>query len=817
MVNELRKGVVYSFDTKDYLIIGSTCVNDTLFYQCIEVNEYALNTMSKPFFSEDSALAKVRINYLLEDKTQSLISQLSERQANWTSETHPLHRTKTLQDIVWFKEQFEITKKLVYFELLKDLCSNPLEHDGVITEFKNLMKSFSELDAFIQNLNLGSTVPKLYSSIINLDSYIEPIEFVGSVYTNKCEVIDVIKANYPINSEREAIFAIFYVSISGQPDLAQYFLCCKSNNNLIYIPFKACKPRFETRFISNPKLGQLSRSAPYEWVSKENELQNWLTCMANSLAVKFPGLEELRGEEVELSDFVNSQLFASNPEKIEFIAFDLRSRLETSEARFNGTYKDHIRIVLEGFLSGELIQKDFFLMYENGEVTVPYTRKGSNRTNEITLFLEDYDLDELLVPIDMKYYVDSTYKDLLHKAAKFSSSKDSNFSVPVYPSEYRLAYEYCFNNTSSLDNIRQVLTKHLLEKGDKTQDDISELVDKTVNLLRVRFKQTPLVLPKRYKQSNLWLTILETLSMVDGVYEVPNHVAKQIEAFKAENVNYNLEAILTSDDGYKVIWDIPDDQKDNRLEPHAWLLQMTVKNEAHHPVLEEISTAIDIEESEIVYINSNAKSLGLIPKSVFASSTEKKDALDKVLTGSELESVLNYYLHPSQESINSMTSKLEDFAGLALYGTEQSTISVFLPYGMVIDNGMLLYIGMYAKQFANLIYQYNSDFNIEEDRLVHVLDDLYGHTYVQASSDAEILEIHKSCLKNEAVWQDDTVMLASEFFDALPNEKSHFVCLVKLSNPVNKVAPNFLEAIEINGVYLSPDFEKLKLLMKPIN
>lgn len=775
-LNSLSVGDVYQrihpVDGKHYLVTGIVCQKGETYIQSCEIKFSGNPEFKLPFYLTKTMLDG-HFKFLF---TLDTLIEKNEIKLNEALTQFDLTNNKYRVMQYSWKEQnaariiSSYRARLFYFEQLRATYSGNLQSDTE-NQFHEFQAFKSKADDFALRVHqkAGKTTVQICPNLLCLDAVADLAQIDS---TDLTPVIWNYFRHVPTSVDRGRVSLVLaYRSVKGFPDLAEYYLMmgCKKAFMPEYLTFKGAKPRFNTELQLSSQHGDLKNIMPLRMNGDAFLLQDWLSTL----------LERIRFHHSKL-EMVESICEQPKPvlpvvKNMQYIFFDLASRLELSEVRFDTSLPQDCQKLFNGILYGEAEQTEFVLQYKNGAITLPWKSNEDKLDYKTEINLAAIGLDEDLLLCDFKLLHLTGNDDVYTELRSWAITYLPVFSIdcPVYHKEYKLALDYKADLIKNRNFVTQAINQYLLDcKPALSGQKACELSMQAMAILDKQFQFKPFTLQEDYTHTQEWASVKQIIDNLLGDSQIPEEIMQIIrEKEQCLIDSYNLEAIVYGNVGVSAYFSTK--TPDDRMEPFAWVKEFTVKYDSLVSCFKEVDCAVLLQFVKFAYLRNHPDNiLGRQQSRFFISSTDKYLAMQYVQPG-RVKSILNIFKDMDQQRLDKLHEIFENTSTELLNNKVMCDISWFVPYAIIEHGGELYYAGYYNKHFVSMLGQYQNQLNIRKDKLLNTLDGIYGMRLATSMDEDAIQDYLRSLIDDQSgatshalIRRDDYAPLSVQKFQA---------------------------------------------------
>lgn len=730
-LNSLAVGDIYQHihpsDGKYYLVTGVVCLKGETYIQSVVINFSGNRDFHLPFYLTETMLdGHFKFLFTLDTLIEKNQIKLNEALTHFDLANNKYRVMRyTWKDQNTARVISSYREKLFYFEQLRAIYTGDVNNDTEyqFLEFQTFKDKVDEFATRVQK-KAGKAYVQVCPNLLCLDS-VTPLAKVDS--TDMTTVIWNYFRHVPKSVDRKRISLVLaYRSVEGFPDLAEYYLMLGFKNAFMpeYLIFKGAKPRFNTELQISSQHGDLKNLMPLRMNGDAFSLQDWLSTLLERIQFNHPRLE--------MVESICEQPKPVLPlvKNMQYIFFDLASRLELSELRFDNSQPQEQQQLFNAILYGEAIQTDFILQYKNGCVTLPWKScNDETKSQENTaLNLAALGLDEDLLLCDFTQFDLTGDDDVYTKLGNWAVSYLPVFSIDCLVShkEYKLALDYKGDLKKNRDFVTRSINQYLLERKPELPGQKAwELVIQAMAILDKQFQFKPFKLQEDYASTEEWASVKQVVDTLLGDSQIPEKIMQIIRKKEQSLIDsYDLEAIVYGNAGVSAYFSTK--TPDDRMEPYAWVKEFTVKYDSLVSCFKEVDCAVLLQFVKFAYLRNHPDNiLGRQQSRFFISSTDKYLTMQYIHPG-RVNTLLNAFKDMNQDRLDTLFELFETVANDLLNNKVLCDISWFIPYAVIEQGGELYYAGHYNKHFVSMLGQYRDRLNINKEKLLNILDGIYG-------------------------------------------------------------------------------------------
>ena len=771
-LNSLAVGDVYQHihpgDGKYYLVTGVVCLKGETYFQSCEINFSGSSDFKLPFYLTETMLdGHFKFLFTLETLIEKNQVKLNEALTQFDLANNKYRvmryswKDKNTAHLI-----SKYRARLFYFEQLRAIYTGNL-NDDTENQFHEFQAFKDKVDDFGMRVHkkAGESSVQICPNLLCLDA-------VTNLAQLDCIDMTPVIWNYfrhvPNSIERDrASLVLAYRSVEGFPDLAEYYLMLGFKNAFMpeYLTFKGAKPRFNTELQLSSQHGRLKNLMPRRMNGDAFLLQDWLSTLLERIRLHHPKLE-----------MVESTCEQPKPalpvvKNMQYIFFDLASRLELSEVRFDSSLSQDYQQLFNAILYGEAKQTEFVLQYKDGSVTLPWISKEDNFEFKTVIDLAAIELDEDLLLCDFKLFDLSGNNDVYTKLGNWAVSFLPVFSLDclVYHKEYKLALDYKADLKKNRDFVTKSINQYLLERQPElTGQEAWELVIQAMAILEKQYQFKPFTLPEDYASTEEWASVKQVIDNLLGDSQIPEEIMQIIRKKEQSLIDsYDLEAIVYGNAGVSAYFSTK--TPDDRMEPYAWVKEFTVKYDSLVSCFKEVDCAVLLQFVKFAYLRNHPDNiLGRQQSRFFISSTDKYLTMQYIHPG-RVNTLLNAFKDMNQDRLDTLFELFETVANDLLNNKVLCDISWFIPYAVIEQGGELYYAGHYNKHFVSMLGQYRDRLNINKEKLLNILDGIYGMRLATSMDEDAIqdyllslIEDNSGAIAHALIRRDDYIPLTAQ-------------------------------------------------------
>ncbi|MCP0917752.1 hypothetical protein MUB04_14550 [Acinetobacter indicus] len=816
-LNILSVGDIYQHinpnDGKYYLVTGVVGLKGNTYIQSVLITLSESSDFKLPFYLTETMLDG---HYKFICTLDALIQE-HQIKLNEALIEHDLHNNKyrvmrySWSDVNTARVISSCRTRLFYFEQLQAIYSGNIHSDveSQFLEYRIFKDKVDEFGLHIQKKADKETV-QICPNLLCLDS-VTPLAQVDSTDLTSMTWNQFQHVPQSVDRDRHSL-VLSYRSVEGFPDLAEYYLMlgCKGVFMPEYLTFKGAKPRFSTELQLSSQHGTLKTLAPLRMDGNAFLLQDWLSMLLENLRTHHP--------KIKMVQSVCEQRKPILPpvKNRQYIFFDLASRLELSEVRFETSHAQEYQKLFDAILHGEAVQTKFVLQYTDGAIVLPWKCiNGVDTHNETILNLKAFGLDEDLLLCDFKLFSLNSDNDVYTELRDWAISYLPVFNVSclAYHKEYQLALNYKATMIESRDFVYKAINQYLLDRQpDLSGNKAEQLAMQTMAILDKKFQFKPFVLKEDYVSTSEWMAVKDVVDGLLSDSQIPENIMKKIREKEKELIDsYTLEAIVHGNVGASAYFSTRD--PDDRMEPYAWVKEFTVKYDSLVSSFKEVDSAVLLQFVNFTYLrNSPDNVLGRQQSRFFISSTDKYLTL-QYIKPVRVDTVLNMFKDMNQDRLDKLHEIFQTRADALLSNKVMCDISWFVPYAIIEHRGELYYAGYYHKHFISMIGQYRDRLNIHEDKILNTLDGIYGMS-LAASMDEDSIQSHlQGMINNQSNVTAHALIHRDEFIPITTHHYPANVFLVPHTVSVVEVDYDFF-FLDVQNTIRKPGYYSIELPKK---
>ena len=775
-LNSLAVGDIYQHihpgDGKYYLVTGVVCLKGETYIQSCEINFSGSSDFKLPFYLTESMLdGHFKFLFTLETLIEKNQVKLNEALTQFDLANNKYRvmryswKDKNMAHVI-----SSYRARLFFFEQLRAVYTGNL-HDDTENQFQEFQVFKDKVDDFGMRVHkkVGKSSVQICPNLLCLDA-VTSLAKINS--TDLTSVIWNYFRHVPNSIDRNrASLVLTYRSVEGFPDLAEYYLMLSFKNAFMpeYLTFKGAKPRFNTELQLSSQHGSLKNLMPRRMNGDAFLLQEWLSTLLEGIRLHHPKLE--------MVESICEQPKPALPvvKNMQYIFFDLASRLELSEVRFDNSLSQDYQQLFNAILYGEAKQTEYVLQYKDGCVTLPWISTEDNFEFKTVIDLAAIELDEDLLLCDFKLFDLSGNNDVYTKLGKWAVSYLPVFSLDclVYHKEYKLALDYKADLKKNRDFVTKSINQYLLERQPKlTGQEAWELVIQAMAILEKQFQFKPFTLPEDYSSTEEWASVKQVVDNLLGDSQIPEEIMQIIREKEQSLIDsYDLEAIVYGNAGVSAYFSTK--TPDNRMEPYAWVKEFTVKYDSLVSCFKEVDCAVLLQFVKFAYLRNHPDNiLGRQQSRFFISSTDKYLTMQYVNPG-RVNALVNAFKDMNQDRLDTLFELFETVANDLLNNKVLCDISWFVPYAVIEQGGELYYAGHYNKHFVSMLGQYSDRLNINKEKLLNILDGIYGMRLATSMDEDAIqdyllslIEDNSGAIAHALIRRDDYIPLTAQNYQA---------------------------------------------------
>lgn len=771
-LNSLAVGDIYQHihpgDGKYYLVTGVVCLKGETYIQSCEINFSGSSDFKLPFYLTETMLdGHFKFLFTLETLIEKNQIKLNEALTQFDLANNKYRvmryswKDKNTAHLI-----SKYRARLFYFEQLRAIYTGNL-NDDTENQFHEFQAFKDKVDDFGMRVHkkAGESSVQICPNLLCLDA-VTSLAKINS--TDITSVIWNYFRHVPNSIDRDrASLVLTYRSVEGFPDLAEYYLMLGFNNAFMpeYLTFKGAKPRFNTELQLSSQHGSLKNLMPRRMNGDAFLLQDWLSTLLERIRFHHPKLE--------MVESICEQPKPALPvvKNMQYIFFDLASRLELSEVRFDNSLQQEYQQLFNAILYGEAKQTEYVLQYKDGSVTLPWISKEDNLEFKTVIDLTAIDLDEDLLLCDFKLFDLSGSNDVYTKLGNWAVSYFPVFSLDclVYHKEYKLALDYKADLKKNRDFVTKSINQYLLERQPElTGQEAWELVIQAMAILEKQFQFKPFTLPEDYASTEEWASVKQVIDNLLGDSQIPEEIMQIIREKEQILIDsYVLEAIVYGNAGVSAYFSTK--TPDDRMEPYAWVKEFTVKYDSLVSCFKEVDCAVLLQFVKFAYLRNHPDNiLGRQQSRFFISSTDKYLTMQYIHPG-RVNTLLNAFKDMNQDRLDTLFELFETIANDLLNNKVLCDISWFIPYAVIEQGGELYYAGHYNKHFVSMLGQYRDRLNINKEKLLNILDGIYGMRLATSMDEDAIqdyllslIEDNSGAIAHALIRRDDYIPLTAQ-------------------------------------------------------